>query len=268
MERRIEELDSVFERSLALKKRIFRAYQVSTNGIKMEILDQIKKTIEEIYDGFEEVSRIVDGYDDYGPIYEIEYANGEFFDLHMLCYVIPIRVADAMICYFNSGFIVNGNRYYVDTFNNLLFRLLNEEVKKIKIDDIELISQEEKERRESKTDTCREVLAYVSKNLTYERRSYYGILSSGKTRRNDREVLFPIDAGITMNLLKHYFVKESGRRQRNMHLLPASSNLIRQIECAHPETTAKIAELLEAYPVEGAYRQKSGELWERIVYHM
>lgn len=268
MKQRIEALDSVFERSLTLKKRFFRAYQASTNKIKIEILDQIKTTIEEIYDGYREVSRTVDGYDDCGPIYEIEYANGDSFEPHILCYIIPIRVANAMIRYFNSGFIVNGNRYYVDTFNNLLYRLLDAEIKKINIDDIELISQEEKEKRESKTDTCREVLAYVSKKLTYERCSYYRILTSGKTRRNDMSVPLPIDAGITMNLLKYYFVKESEQRRRDIHLLPASSNNIRQIECSHLETATKIAELLEAYPVERTYRRMSGGLWERIIYHM
>ncbi len=104
------------------------------------------------------------------------------------------------------------------------------------------------------------------------RYSYYGILKAGHPRRRDCNYLLPIDAGIAMNLLKFFFVKEMSRKLMSMYELKNTSAKIRKIDSEHPAIVGNVVDMLESYPVEGSYILGSYDGMNRkdelVVYYM
>ena len=275
VKQRIAILEPIFERSWELKRAACIAHRDRENRIKEKILEAIHKIVKQIYDGYEEVDRCVDRYDEYGPVYDISYKNGECLSEGFVNYAIPYGIVRCLLPRIHNGFLVDGKFYYLDTNNNLIYRILMAEISKITIDDIQLISAEEKQFRESFSQSCRTILKYVyDKMVRNHSCSYSGILIIGNRYYRTKDNYCPIDAGIAANLLKYFFVKEMSRRHRHTtnYLLSTTTDKIEKIETEHPTVRTEIVKILKQYPVEGSYilctyeGMKRKE--ERIVYQM
>ena len=216
MSSRIYALDTDFERSEKAKREEHGKYQI----LKEKILQVLLAVVAGVLDDYTEVGRFEGDCDDNGDaIYEASYKNGECFNPYMHQFYVPFELANRLIRTFHEGIDVDGENYYIDTNNNLLYNLINNR-DIVDSSSFELISSEEKKLRECSSDTCKFIQACISEMVPSLRRignSLKMILTSTGG---------PVDVGITANLIMHFaHIKARNKTSKTLDLMKILSDL-------------------------------------------
>lgn len=260
---RITAFAPLFVASLVQSRGMREAHRQRTNEIKTKILQIITTDLRELLSGYEIVGS---EWDDYcgEQVQEFFCENGWCGEMWQMRYSIRCNITEMLAGMLHKGFMIDGRKYYLDTYNDLVFRFLNQEQAKITIDDLNLISEEEHRSREKWSDMCHHVLKREHESTS---RMYgSGILQVGSYR--DKAVT-PIDPGFTANVLKYFYVEQSKSMSGSAGMkyeLPKTTAKIEALKGdskTFPKMSCIIVWLLKENPVERTYRISTwGKNWQ------
>jgi hypothetical protein len=238
-----------FERSCGLRE----ADQQKDIDNRKEILKLILNRIQEIEDGFQIIGQSIDDCDEHGPVINYTCENDYSGEMWQINNAISYNIAGAFITMCNNGFNIRGQLYFIDTNNDLIFRLLCGGCKKITIDDITLITQDEKVARYKWSSECRNILEQYGNDERHK-----GFLTVGSYYHDGDKWYTPIDAGIAANLLKCFNYDQTKIRISEKYKLDTTICRISKMKIdgqMHPKITSVIIWLLRSYPVQFSYIQ-------------
>lgn len=200
---RIAAFTPLFVASLVHSRGMREANRQKTDKIKTKILLTITMEIQKLLKGYEIIdSEWDDCYSEQVQSFFCE--NGWAGEMWQMNYSIRSEIVGLLARILHSGFLVDGRMYYIDTYNDLVFRFLELRHANVTIDDLTLITEEEHQSREKWSDLCHDVLRNEMEDAIHT----YGS-SILRVDPYHSEKSTPIDPGFTANILKYFYVEQS-----------------------------------------------------------